>query len=62
VIWFNLHNLEEDLKAKYSEKYPDQMKSINDVNEVWLDMEPGGQVLLKALFGTPHFKLNLLIL
>ena len=52
VIWFNLHNLEEDLKVKYSEKYPDQMKSISDVNEVWLDMEPGGQVLLKALYGT----------
>ncbi len=52
VVWFSLQHLFDDLTARYPDKYPDQIKTITDVGEMWLDMEPGGQILLKTIFGT----------
>lgn len=48
--WFNIYELEEDLKIKFPGLEPGSMPSINAVQEFWLDMEPGGQILVKATF------------
>lgn len=49
--WFNIHELEEDVKVKFPASTP----SIGTVEDFWLDMEPGGQLLIKATF-TPVAK------
>ncbi|RKO88225.1 hypothetical protein BDK51DRAFT_24558, partial [Blyttiomyces helicus] len=45
ISWFRLWELEEDLKLKYGNGYENA-----DAGESWLDMEPGGQLLVKLNF------------
>ncbi|RKO87475.1 kinase-like domain-containing protein, partial [Blyttiomyces helicus] len=45
LSWFRLWELEEDLKLKYPAGHENA-----DIPETWLDMEPGGQLLLKINF------------
>ncbi len=52
MIWFNISDLEEDLIHLYGADYATKYTNLNDVKEYWLDLEPGGQLLLKLNFGT----------
>jgi hypothetical protein len=53
LAWFRISDLEEDLKTKY----PNRPNNVNDVEQLWLDLEPAGQLSLKVLFGTCSKKL-----
>lgn len=50
LSWFNVFELEEDLKIKFPDKESSELPSIHNVEEFWLDMEPGGQILVKSTF------------
>lgn len=45
LTWFRLWELEEDLKTKYGPGH-----ETGDIEEIWLDMEPAGQILLRLNF------------
>ncbi|KAI9315794.1 kinase-like domain-containing protein [Zopfochytrium polystomum] len=47
MSWFKLADLEEDLKVKYQGGFSGR---LDDAEEMWLDMEPAGQILLKLAF------------
>ena len=49
LLWFKLSDLEEDLKTKYPDGFSGR---IDDAEELWLDLEPAGQILVKLAFGT----------
>ncbi|KAJ3386805.1 Serine/threonine kinase [Lobulomyces angularis] len=49
-VWFSISDLEEDLAQKYDQNYSG--KKIDEFKEMWLDMEPGGQVLCKMNFAS----------
>ena len=46
MAWFRIKDLEDDLIAKYTPR----PTGINDTADTWLDLEPGGQLLIKANF------------
>ncbi|KAJ3118144.1 Serine/threonine kinase [Phlyctochytrium bullatum] len=48
LCWFKLSDVVEDLKTKHGANVP---ANLNDAEEIWLDMEPAGQLLLKMTFG-----------
>ncbi|KAJ3203955.1 Serine/threonine kinase [Entophlyctis luteolus] len=48
LIWFKIGDLEDDLKAKNPNGLP---TNVNDVDDLWLDLEPAGQILIRACFG-----------
>ncbi|KAJ3030437.1 UNVERIFIED_CONTAM: Serine/threonine kinase [Siphonaria sp. JEL0065] len=47
LVWFKLGDLEDDLKARYPNGLP---TSVGDVEDTWLDLEPAGQILIRASF------------
>ncbi|KAJ3327790.1 Serine/threonine kinase [Blyttiomyces sp. JEL0837] len=49
LCWFKLADLEDDMKAKYPNGVP---MNVNDAEEVWLDLEPAGQLLIRSTFIT----------
>ena len=48
-VWFDLSDLESELKQKYGADY--QSKNFNELQDVWLDLEPSGQISVKLNFG-----------
>ncbi|KAJ3094878.1 Serine/threonine kinase, partial [Physocladia obscura] len=48
LVWFKLSDLEDDLKQRYPAGQ--QPVSVSDVEDVWLDLEPAGQILIRACF------------
>ncbi|KAJ3413318.1 Serine/threonine kinase [Chytridiales sp. JEL 0842] len=46
LAWFKLVDLEQDLLAKYQVR----PNNVNDMEQIWLDLEPAGQLSLKILF------------
>ncbi|KAI9332680.1 hypothetical protein BDR26DRAFT_869145 [Obelidium mucronatum] len=48
LVWFKLSDLEDDLRAKHPNKAP--TLNVNDMEDVWLDLEPAGHVLIRAGF------------
>ncbi|KAJ3118143.1 Serine/threonine kinase [Phlyctochytrium bullatum] len=49
LTWFKLSDLVEDLKIKYGNRVP---LSPNEAEDVWLDMEPAGQLWVKVTFAS----------
>ncbi|KAJ3260209.1 Serine/threonine kinase [Chytriomyces hyalinus] len=45
--WFTLHDLENETNVLYPNGAP---SNVNDAAEVWMDVEPAGQLLVKPLF------------
>ncbi|KAJ3224500.1 Serine/threonine kinase [Clydaea vesicula] len=52
IVWFSLLDLEDDLSQKYGQHYSE--KKIEELNEMWLDMEPGGQILSTVSRAATH--------
>ncbi|KAJ3207761.1 Serine/threonine kinase [Dinochytrium kinnereticum] len=49
LCWFKMSDLLDDLKAKHGSKVP---QNLNESEEIWLDMEPAGQLLLRVTFAS----------
>ncbi|KAI8838212.1 hypothetical protein BJ741DRAFT_576979 [Chytriomyces cf. hyalinus JEL632] len=49
IQWFTLHDLENETNVLYPNGAP---PNVNDAAEVWMDVEPAGQLLVKPLFGS----------
>ncbi|KAI8848828.1 kinase-like domain-containing protein [Chytridium lagenaria] len=49
LSWFKLTDLVEDLKTKHGNNVP---ANLNDADEIWLDMEPAGQLLFRVTFAS----------
>ncbi|KAJ3378379.1 Serine/threonine kinase [Entophlyctis sp. JEL0112] len=56
LIWFKIGDLEDDLKAKNPNGLP---TNVNDVDDLWLDLEPAGQILIRACFGIDKTTLHI---
>jgi hypothetical protein len=50
-VWFTLAELEEELNATLGPHYAQKPLNAPDMNDVWLDMEPGGQIAMRVNFG-----------
>ncbi len=50
-VWFTLADIEEDMSAKFGQTFAQKNLSASDMSDVWLDMEPGGQIAVRMNFG-----------
>jgi hypothetical protein len=49
--WFRISDLDDDTIFRF----PVRPGSLNDMREIWLDLEPAGQLCVRALFGKQYY-------